>query len=321
MFTPIDAHRCAKHAPPRQESPSPCRRRTRNFTNPLACLLAALWLLPVCGNAYALAAPRSDEAESPRVRALLAQAWANESARGLRQNRPLASLLYQQAGLLGSAEGYYRSARLQLALGRGKGPLLSAACLFSAASQLGHHAAQDALESLSPRLGSTGLACSETPTFFALYQQFDLDAYLRALPPPRQQIVRLIRTLAPKYGVDPRLALAVATVESNLDPWAVSPKNAMGVMQLIPATAERFNVRQPFNAEQNIHGGLAYLRWLKTYYAGDTVRVLAAYNAGEKAVDRYGGIPPYQETLAYVARVMGYSGRNIPGQEMPKKSH
>ena len=95
----------------------------------------------------------------------------------------------------------------------------------------------------------------------------------------------------------------------------------MGVMQLIPATAERFNVRQPFNAEQNIHGGLAYLRWLKTYYAGDTVRVLAAYNAGEKAVDRYGGIPPYQETLAYVARVMGYSGRNIPGQEMPKKSH
>jgi uncharacterized membrane protein YdfJ with MMPL/SSD domain len=74
-------------------------------------------------------------------------------------------------------------------------------------------------------------------------------------------------------------------------------------MQLIPATAERFNVRQPFNAEQNIHGGLAYLRWLKTYYAGDTVRVLAAYNAGEGAVERHGGLPPFAETVDYVRKV------------------
>ena len=313
MFLPILAHRCASPIPPRPQS-SPASLSLH------AGVLVAL-LLSLSPDSRALQAPRTDEAESPRVRALLAQAWANESGRGLRQNRPLAALLYRQAGLLGSAEGYYRSARLQLAVGRSKSHLIPAACLFSAASQLGHHAAQDALDTLSPRLGKTGFACPEAPTFFALYQQFDLDGYLKALPPPRQQIVRLIRTLAPQYGIDPHLALAVATVESNLDPWAVSPKNAMGVMQLIPATAERFNVRQPFNAEQNIRGGLAYLRWLKTYYAGDTVRVLAAYNAGEKAVDRYGGIPPYQETLAYVARVMGYSGRNIVGQEMPKNSH
>ena len=140
---------------------------------------------------------------------------------------------------------------------------------------------------------------------------FDLDRYVTGLPLPRQKIVRLIRALAPRYGVDPRLALAVATVESNLDPWAVSPKQAIGIMQLIPATAERFNVKKPFDPEQNIRGGLAYLRWLHQYFAGDTVRILAAYNAGEKAVDRYRGIPPYGETLMYVARVLSFSGRSL----------
>jgi soluble lytic murein transglycosylase-like protein len=109
--------------------------------------------------------------------------------------------------------------------------------------------------------------------------------------------------------VDVKLALAVASVESNFDVSARSPKNAQGVMQLIPETAARFNVKNTYNAEQNIRGGLAYLRWLLTYFDGDMVRVVAAYNAGEKAVDKYQGIPPYHETQAYVRLVLYYAGR------------
>ncbi len=85
---------------------------------------------------------------------------------------------------------------------------------------------------------------------------------------------------------------------------------AMGVMQLIPATAERFNVRQPFDAEQNIRGGLAYLRWLHQYFGGDIVRIVAAYNAGEGAVTRHNGVPPYRETQTYVVRVLSFAGRS-----------
>jgi soluble lytic murein transglycosylase-like protein len=82
-------------------------------------------------------------------------------------------------------------------------------------------------------------------------------------------------------------------------------------MQLIPETALRFKVKNPFNAEQNIRGGLAYLRWLKVYFRGDMVRVIAAYNAGEKAVDKYQGIPPYYETQVYVRRVLYFAGMRL----------
>ena len=284
----------------------------------LGPVLLLLGLFPTL--AFALPSPVIEESEAPRVRALLAQAWASESGRGLRKNRPLASLLYRQAGLLGNAEGYYRSGRIQLSLGRSKAHLGLAACLFSSASQLGHNAAQTALDSLTQRINLQTLVCAEHDNQINLFRQFDLNGYLTGLPPQRQHIVRLITRISPLYGIDPRLALAIATVESNLDPWAVSPKQAMGVMQLIPSTAERFNVAKPFDAEQNIRGGLAYLRWLQHYYAGDTVRVLAAYNAGEKAVDRYGGIPPYQETMLYVARVLGYSGRSFASVETQGKT-
>jgi soluble lytic murein transglycosylase-like protein len=83
----------------------------------------------------------------------------------------------------------------------------------------------------------------------------------------------------------------------------VSPKNAQGLMQLIPETAERFNVRKPFDPEQNIRGGMAYLRWLLAYFKGNVALVAAAYNAGEGAVNRYAGVPPYAETKGYVRRI------------------
>ena len=97
--------------------------------------------------------------------------------------------------------------------------------------------------------------------------------------------------------------MAIIRAESNFNPGAVSPKNAQGLMQLIPETAERFNVRKPFDPEQNIRGGLSYLRWLLAYFKGDVSLVAAAYNAGEGAVNRYAGIPPYAETQGYVKRI------------------
>jgi soluble lytic murein transglycosylase-like protein len=121
-------------------------------------------------------------------------------------------------------------------------------------------------------------------------------------PPPH--IERLVNQLAPQFKVQPKLALTIIAVESNFDTAALSNRNAMGLMQLIPDTARRFGVRNAFDPQQNIRGGLAYLRWLLAYYQGDVKLVAAAYNAGEGAVDRHRGVPPFAETQEYVRRVM-----------------
>jgi hypothetical protein len=130
-----------------------------------------------------------------------------------------------------------------------------------------------------------------------------LKERLSKLSPQRRKIAELIVELAPHYGINPALGLAVAVTESALDPTAISPKNAMGIMQLIPETAARFNVENAFDPEQNIRGGLSYLRWLLAYFRGDIALVAAAYNAGEGAVERYRGLPPFAETTLYVKRI------------------
>ena len=123
------------------------------------------------------------------------------------------------------------------------------------------------------------------------------------LPPDKQKIAALVAKAAPDYAIEPRLALAVIATESNFQPDAQSPKDALGLMQLVPKTAARFKVRNRLDAKDNVKGGLAYLRWLLAYYEGRVTLVVAAYNAGEAAVDRYGGVPPYPETREYVRRV------------------
>ena len=124
---------------------------------------------------------------------------------------------------------------------------------------------------------------------------------------------RLIRDIGSRHDVDPELIHAVIRQESNYDPFAVSPKGALGLMQLLPSTAERFGVKDVFVPAENIQGGVKYLRYLMDRYPRQAALVLAAYNAGEGAVDRYGGIPPYQETQAYVARI---SERYSPSSEI-----
>ena len=130
---------------------------------------------------------------------------------------------------------------------------------------------------------------------------------LRAPP----HIERLVYQLAPQFNVNPKLALAIIAVESNFDTVALSNKNAKGLMQLIPDTARRFGVRNAFDPQQNIRGGMAYLRWLLAYYQGDVKLVAAAYNAGEGNVDKHHGIPPFAETQEYVRRVVARFG-NAP---------
>jgi soluble lytic murein transglycosylase-like protein len=120
---------------------------------------------------------------------------------------------------------------------------------------------------------------------------------------PPAEIAALVNRIAPDFGLDPGLVLAVIQIESAYRTNAVSPKEAAGLMQLIPATASRFGVRDVFDPEENIRGGVKYLRWLLAYFQGDVTLALAAYNAGEGAVDRHGGIPPYAETQSYVRLV------------------
>lgn len=117
-----------------------------------------------------------------------------------------------------------------------------------------------------------------------------------------------ILAAASVYGVSADLIKAVIAVESEFDQWAVSSKGAQGLMQLMPFTARRFGVVDAFDARQNIFGGVQYLRFLLDVFQGDVSLALAGYNAGENAVARYRGIPPYRETRNYVSRILGLLG-------------
>jgi soluble lytic murein transglycosylase-like protein len=132
--------------------------------------------------------------------------------------------------------------------------------------------------------GAKSSASAETPA--------DYDAY--------------IREAANLYQIPEALVRAVIRVESNFDSRAISRANAQGLMQMIPATAERMLVTDPFDARQNVLGGTRYLRVLANLFNGNLQLTLAAYNAGEGAVIRYRGIPPYEETQAYVTKVLEF---------------
>ncbi|MBS0224901.1 MAG: lytic transglycosylase domain-containing protein [Proteobacteria bacterium] len=118
-----------------------------------------------------------------------------------------------------------------------------------------------------------------------------------------------ITSAAKLYGVDEAIVRAIIHAESAYNPRAMSRVGAQGLMQLMPATARRFGVSDAFNAAQNIRGGVQYLAWLAKRYGNDLTRIAAGYNAGEGAVDRYGGVPPYSETRAYVERVRTLADR------------
>jgi soluble lytic murein transglycosylase-like protein len=130
-----------------------------------------------------------------------------------------------------------------------------------------------------------------------------LGANRPAVSLDRDGAEKLVREAAERHRVDPALVRAVIETESNWNPAAMSPKGAAGLMQLIPTTAQRFGVNDAFNPKQNVDAGVRYLKLLLERYNGNLDLALAAYNAGEGAVDRAHGVPGFRETRNYVQRV------------------
>jgi soluble lytic murein transglycosylase-like protein len=244
------------------------------------------------------------------------EAHAAEHGEGMPRDALRAAELYCRAARYGDAEAQFSLAWM-LTNARGiERNDAQAAHLFAAAAEQGHPQAVNMASRLGTPMGPPP-PCLRAPEADLVAQ-----APVRAAPPatPRPggalppplpipanapaPIVNFVRLVAPEYRLDPGLVLAVIAAESNFDPGAVSPKNAQGLMQLIPDTARRFGVRNPLDPAQNIRGGMAYLRWLLAYFEGDVSLALAAYNAGEGAVERYLGVPPFAETRNYVLKIL-----------------
>jgi len=181
--------------------------------------------------------------------------------------------------------------------------LMFLACMFVCNLAISRWARADQIVSITDEHGrkifiNTGQA---RPNGLVTPVTLPVKAESTSLPPPG--ISQLVEETASRLQVDPQLVHAIIKVESEYDPKAVSPKGAMGLMQLIPETAQRFGVENPFNPKENIEGGVSYLKYLLGLYRGDLPLSLAAYNAGEGAVQRFGGIPSFAETRDYVRKV------------------
>ena len=292
----------------RRQSPLRCRSAAlpRTLRGAGAVAAVALSLMPAV--AWSAGRDRVARAFAEQARYLAQEALGYEHGEGVPRDQPYAARLYCESARLGDSEGMYALGWMY-ANGRGvERNDTYASTLFAMSAFLGNEHAARIQRYMGDYTGAVP-ACLHTPSEI-LRQRWPVDGLIARLPPERQAVARLLAELAPKYGVQPALALAIGLTESALNPKALSPKNAMGVMQLIPETAERFNVTRPYDPEQNIRGGLAYLRWLLAYFEGEVALVAAGYNAGEGAVDRFRGVPPYRETRAYVERILRHVGQD-----------
>jgi soluble lytic murein transglycosylase-like protein len=244
------------------------------------------------------------------------EALALEHGDGVERDAVRAAELYCRAARYGDAEAQFNLAWM-LTNARGiQRDDAQAAHLFAAAAEQGLAQAQNMLRAMGTPRGAPP-PCLRPPPEDAEPAAPPPKAAARPpasrpWPPPPEvapaPIVNFVNLVAPEYQLAPALVFAVMATESNFDASAVSPKNAQGLMQLIPDTARRFGVRNSLDPAQNIRGGMAYLRWLLAYFEGDIALAAAAYNAGEGAVERYRGVPPYAETRLYVRKILARLG-------------
>lgn len=273
---------------------------------PLFLTLSALLLAALSAMAP-LAASAQDLTTQHHLAALLrTEALALENGEGVTRDPAMAVTLYCKSARLGDAQAQYNLGWIY-ANGRGVPRNdATAAFFFQAAAEQGIQAARHMLKVVGdptpvmPDCMQAHPTPQQAPAKVIANKQPQID--YEAIAP--RKIFELVMNLAPQFQVEPQLALAIIAAESNFNSLALSPKNAQGLMQLIPATSLRFNVKNAFDPAQNIRGGLTYLRWLLAYFEGDVALVAAAYNAGEGKVERYKGVPPYQETRAYVQRIL-----------------
>ena len=268
----------------------------------------ALWAGSAGADSSPRLSPEAPGASLDNPGELVALAVKYEHAEGVARDFAKAADLYCRAARLGFADA-------QFALGwmyaNGRGVSRDdgvAAHLFAMAAEQGHgHALEMARytrSSAATSLPRCLLPEESAPEAGNATEQANAKAY------PKGPIFDLVQQLSPRYSVDPKLVLAIISVESGFNVRAISPKNAQGLMQLIPETAQRFRVKNAFDPAQNIKGGLAYLQWLLTFFKGNVPLVAAAYNAGERAVERHRGIPPYPETRDYVRKITVLYGKS-----------
>ena len=280
----------------------------------VGALAVAVTLTPTVAAAQVPPAPPSNTMAAPigptvnvRATQLVADAARLDRGDGMEADPTQALALYCEAARLGDPAAEYA---LGWMLANGRGAARDdggAARMFALAAAQGHAQAQAMLKYVRYGPNTPLPDCMQPKTAAPLQAQTPTPAAPVSAATGHTGVSRrigiLVDLLAPQYNVDPRFAMAIISVESGFNMKAVSPKNAQGLMQLIPETAQRFQVRNALDVEQNVRGGLAYLRWLLTYFKGDVRLVAAAYNAGEKAVEKYGGVPPYPETQLYVRKV------------------
>jgi hypothetical protein len=253
-----------------------------------------------------------DEAmRSQDMHLLTASGQRYEAGVGVGQDADKAVRLYCRAAQMGDPDAKYRLGYLY-AYGRGvkRDPDLAAAWFGDAVK------AQHSMAAAQLRLLKVSADPKRRPSCIQGGGGSSQTQVVIRTHPATGEIAKLVHSLAPKYKLDPSLVLAVVEAESNFNPQARSPKDAQGLMQLIPATADRFGVKDVWDPEQNLNGGMAYLRWLLDHFDGDIKLALAGYNAGEGAVEKHGGVPPFEETQSYVARIM----RRLGLEDGPKAS-